>query len=81
VDITVMNAHAMYKVKTGQNIPVVDFQIETVRQLIEKYMPQENPYAKRGRPSSQDMPIRLTARHFPEKIPSVPGGKKASRRI
>ncbi|KAK9701406.1 Transposase IS4 [Popillia japonica] len=68
-DLTVTNSHAMYKVKTGNRISLADFQLELIRQIIEKLFKDERP-RKPGRPSG-DVPIRLVARHFPKLIPAV----------
>lgn len=80
VDLVVVNAHAMYKVKTGQHITLASFQLELIRQLIAKYQKEEKQ-PKGGRPSSGDIPDRLKGRHFPQLVPPVPGGKQNSQRI
>lgn len=38
VDLAVTNSHAMYKVKTGSHMSLADFQLELVRQIIEKFL-------------------------------------------
>ncbi|KAK9680279.1 Transposase IS4 [Popillia japonica] len=79
LDLAVTNSYAMYNVKTGNRISLADFQLELIRQIIEKIFKDERP-RKPGRPSG-DVPIRLVGRHFPKLIPAVPGGKQNSQRI
>lgn len=82
VDLAVVNAHAMYKVKRRENISLAAFQLELIRQLISRYQEKETKTTnKGGRPSSGDIPLRLTARHFPQLVPPVPGGKQNAQRI
>lgn len=80
VDLAVVNAHAMYKVKTGQHITLASFQLELIRQLIVKYQKEEKQ-PKGGRPSSGDIPNRLKGRYFPQLVPPVSGEKQNSQRI
>ncbi len=78
VDYCILNAHAMYKVKTGSSIRLADFQLELIRLLIEKY---KDEGTRRGiRLPTKDTPIRLTARHFPKLVKPQPGGKKNRQR-
>lgn len=80
VDLAVLNTHAMYKVNTGKNISIADFQLQLTREIIAKYG-QVRPTTKSGRPSSGDLPARLTARHFPQLLPAVDGGRKNPQRV
>lgn len=80
IDLLLINAHAMYKAKTGKHISLADFQLELTRQLIDKYL-QEEKNVKIGRPSAKAAPMRLISRHFPQLVPAVPGGKKNSQRM
>ncbi|KAK9685413.1 hypothetical protein QE152_g38028 [Popillia japonica] len=57
-DLAVVYAHAMYKVKTGINISLADFQLERIRQLISTYQTSKIK-SKGGRPSAGDIPSRL----------------------
>ncbi|KAK9700714.1 Transposase IS4 [Popillia japonica] len=66
LDLAVTNSYAMYNVKTGNRISLADFQLELIRQIIEKIFKDERP-RKPGRPSG-DVPIRLVGRHFPKLI-------------
>ncbi|EFA01473.1 PiggyBac transposable element-derived protein 4-like Protein [Tribolium castaneum] len=80
VDLCMINAHAMYKVYTGNRTTLAHFQLEVIRQIVKKYAKIQKT-SKKGRPSSGDNPLRLIGRHFPQKIPPVPGGKKTCQRI
>jgi hypothetical protein len=73
LDITVLNSHAVYNVRTGKNITLADFQLTLIREILQHYH-TPRPTAKSGRPSSGDQPLRLTERHFPSPVP--PTGKK-----
>lgn len=81
IDLMIVNAYSLYKIKTGENISLAEFQLTLIRELLEKYCRDAYKPSKKGRPSKGDNPLRLTGRHFLDVIPSVPGGKKASQRI
>jgi hypothetical protein len=49
-----------------------NFRKELARTLIQCHV---NPKPQRGRRTSQDLPARLTERHFPSHIPAKPGAK------
>jgi len=57
---------------------LANFQLEVIRQLLEKYStPTESP--NRGRPTSIDQPLRLSGRHFPSDVSSSSTGKTNRR--
>jgi hypothetical protein len=63
VDITLLNSHTLYNVKTGQNISLADFQLKLIKEIFQKYhTPRQT--SKGGRPSAGDQSLRLTERHF-----------------
>jgi hypothetical protein len=76
--ITLLNSHALFNVKTGQNIPLADFQLQLIREIIQKYH-VSRPSSKRGRSSVGDQPLRLIERHFPSAVPPTPKKKYRSR--
>lgn len=65
VDLAVVNAHGMYKVKLSKHIPLESFQLKLIRELISKYQELESP-------SAEDLPLPLTAGNFPQLVPAVP---------
>ncbi len=68
VDLTIYNAYVLYKLKKNINLRLATYQLEVIRQIIEKYGSQVR--SSIGQPPS-DSPLRPTARHFPSRIPST----------
>ncbi|KAL4125843.1 hypothetical protein QTP88_010083 [Uroleucon formosanum] len=78
IDLCLLNAFFIYKTVTIKSMSLVHFQLEVIRQLLEKYStPKESP--NRGRPSTKDQPLRLSGRHFPSDI-STSNSEKTNRR-
>jgi hypothetical protein len=68
VDLCLLNAYALYLTKTGNRVPLAKFQLDIIRQLLERY---HTPWAavRGGRPStSAHTHLRLTERHFPSLV-------------
>lgn len=63
IDMTLLNAHAVYKMKTGSNIPIANFQLSLVKEIFEKYH-VEKPRHTTRKTNDEDSPLRLTGRHF-----------------
>jgi len=78
VDLCLLNSFSAYKTVSGKNIPIANFQLELIRQILNKYGKYNNSPNK-GRASTKDEPTRLTARHFPTDVPKNEVGK-ANRR-
>ena len=74
LDLAVLNTHILYK-KSGGIIPRLNFILKLVDRVIETYS-QEKIQIRNGRRSFSDTLLRLTARHFPENIPSKPSKKR-----
>jgi hypothetical protein len=51
VDLCLLNSHALYLTKTGKRVPLAKFQLDIIRQLLERY---HTPWAavRGGRPSA-----------------------------
>lgn len=78
VDLSMLNAHAIYLCQTGKKPTLKQFHLEVVRQLLQSNMePRLKP--RGGRPSSGDIPMRLTQRHFPSLVPPTEKRKTAQR--
>ena len=80
IDLCLLNAHVIYKMKTGQNIPIADFQVTLVKQLLEKYHKTQVRLAPGRKTPEGDSPLRLTGRHFPSFFPNNTQGKPVSKR-
>lgn len=78
VDLALLNAHALFLTKNENKITLPKFQLEVIRQLIEKYL-DLRVKSRGGRPSTGDVPSRLSQRHFPKYIPPIPNKKNPSR--
>ena len=68
MDLTIYNAYVLYKLKKNINLRLATFQLEVIREIIEKYGSQVRSLIGRAPP---DNPLRLTARHFISRIPST----------
>jgi hypothetical protein len=79
LDITVLNSHAVYNVRTGKNITLADFQLTLIREILQHYHTPRLT-TKSGRPSSGDQPLRLTERHFPSAVPPTEKKEKPARK-
>jgi hypothetical protein len=79
LDITLLNSHALYNVKTGKNITLADFQLALIREIFRKFH-TPRPTSKSGHSVSGDQPHRLTERHFPIPIPPTPSKAKPARK-
>ncbi|KAJ8928125.1 hypothetical protein NQ314_019351 [Rhamnusium bicolor] len=67
LDLSILNAHVIYKMKTGENIPLLQFQIKLIKEIVEKYQ-KFRPRASNSKNIGQDAPMRLVARHFPSHV-------------
>ena len=65
---TIYNAYVLYKLKKNINLRLATYQLEVIREIIEKYGSQVR--SSIGRLPS-DSAVRLTARHFLSRIPST----------
>ena len=59
VDLSVLNAHALYVAHTKKNESLATFQLELIRELLEDHH-EERAKTKGGHPSSGDIPMHLT---------------------
>lgn len=48
VDLSMLNAYSMYKTTTGKHLKIADFQIELIKQLLQKYCLRENTPKKKN---------------------------------
>lgn len=76
LDISVLNSHCLFKVKTGSGINLLDFQRQLIKEIIEKYK-QVQPRPSSSRPMTGHSPLRLIERHFPSMYPRLPGTNKS----
>jgi hypothetical protein len=73
IDLSLLNSHILFCQKTGKRVPLAQFQLEVIRQLINEYkrvVPSKSSVRKRH----SELPSRLTERHFMAKSP--PSAKK-----
>jgi len=73
IDLSVLNAHVLYKLNNKSNIPLVDFIYKLIKDILTKY-PTNKLRAVRN--MQVDSPLRLTGRHFADLIPSIEGEKR-----
>ncbi|XP_050316027.1 piggyBac transposable element-derived protein 4-like [Anthonomus grandis grandis] len=80
LDLSLLNSHAVYKMVTGKNISLLDFQGQLIKQILEAHhLPQQ--HSRSGRRSADgDNPSRQTERHFVSMIPATAAKKFAQRK-
>ncbi|KAG8239089.1 hypothetical protein J437_LFUL018810 [Ladona fulva] len=79
LDVAVFNSFVLYK-KQGGRSTYLQFILELIQKLIDKYGASTVAPLGKGRRSSSEKPDRLTGRHFPEVNPSSGNKKHASKR-
>lgn len=78
LDLSVRNAMILHQIQTGKKLSLEVFRLAVIRQLIGKFhVAKTKP--KGGRPSSEEMPLRLSERHFPTIVPPTDKKKNAAR--
>ncbi|KAG5868072.1 hypothetical protein JTB14_020745 [Gonioctena quinquepunctata] len=63
LDMSLLNAQSMYKMKTRSNIPIAEFQHSLAKVILEKYH-TEKPRTSTSQTAHENFPWRLTVRHF-----------------
>lgn len=77
IDLSLLNSYSVYKTATGENIPLAKFQLELIRQLLEKYSVLKKTTPKRNPKDSHE---RLNGRHFASNIPKTENGRTGRKR-
>lgn len=81
LDMTLLNAHAVYQMRTGKTIPVAKFQLDLVKNIISKYAVEDKSRQSSSRKREDgESPLRLVARHFPKQLPKNENSKQTYRR-
>lgn len=80
VDLSIVNSHVIYKMKTGKNTPLLQFQKDLVRQLVAKYQKIKPRSSTSRRPDYAHSPLRLIERHFPSMFPRKENNKVTVKR-
>ena len=68
LELTIWNAFILYN-KTGHKKNSLDFRLNLIEESKAKY--KKTSIKSKGRPSSEDTPFRLSARHFPDIVPAT----------
>lgn len=77
LDISIYNSYVLYQCVAGKKLKYKDFYLLLVKQILQKY-PQNRKQAGGGKRSIENLPFRLTERHFPSKTLNAEG--KSTRR-
>ncbi|CAF1392251.1 unnamed protein product [Didymodactylos carnosus] len=77
VDMASINAFHLYKTKNSKNIQLRDFRLQLIKNILSKYGIQKR--ISIGRPTI-DLPLRLSARHFPSLVPPTTSNAAAQRK-
>lgn len=81
VDMTLVNAHALYKVTSGNtNIPLRKYQLALVKELVTKYQKVKPRASTSNRCDTDNSPLRLIERHFPSMYPPKESTQKPPSR-
>ena len=76
LELTIWNAFILCN-KTSHKKKSLDFRLDLIEESIAKY--KKTSIKSKERPSSEDTPLRLSARHFPDIMPATEKKKNASR--
>uniref|UniRef100_L7M1S0 Putative tick transposon n=1 Tax=Rhipicephalus pulchellus TaxID=72859 RepID=L7M1S0_RHIPC len=81
LDMSLLNAFILFRENTASTTTFADFKRQVVSQLIEKHHTEHHTEKRKpGRPT-RDHPLRLTGRHFIQKLPPTGGqGTRTQRR-
>ncbi|KAG5873805.1 hypothetical protein JTB14_024121 [Gonioctena quinquepunctata] len=79
LDLSVLNAHVIYKVKTGDHMPLLKFQMKLVKELVDKYQ-MVRPRTSSSKIVGEAVPMRLVARHFPSHVEKNQNNKVVAKR-
>lgn len=69
LDFAVLNSHVAYKMKLGENIPLLDSQKKLIKDLIQKHHKVKPRSSGTNRTNDGHSPLRLIERHFPSSFP------------
>lgn len=67
LDISLYNSYVLYQSITGKKLKYNDFHLSVIKQILQKY-PQNRKQADDGKRNIENLPFRLTDRHFSSKI-------------
>ena len=76
LELTIWNAFILYN-KTGHKKKSLNFRLDLIEESIAKY--KKTSITSKGRPSSEDTPLRLSTRHFPDIVLATEKKKNAAR--
>ena len=76
LELTIWNAFILYN-KTGPKKKSLDFRLDLIEESRAMY--KKTSIKSKGRPSLEDTPLRLSARHFPDIVPATEKKKNAAR--
>lgn len=80
IDLSVLNAHSLYKTTTGNySTPLADFQLELIKEILQKYSRIQTSTLKQVR-RSKELPPRIKAPHYPSECPPTPSGIRGRKR-
>lgn len=81
IDLSVLNAHSLYKTTTGKHtIPLADFQLELVREILQKYSKIQTLMLLNQVKQTMELPSRIKAPHYPSECPPTPSGIRGRKR-
>lgn len=78
IDMSLLNAYSAFKTVNGKNIPLADFQLTLVNEIIKKYQNKIKSSPNKGKKTNRNVEGRLNIdeRHFPEFIGGTSTEKK-----
>ncbi|KAK2574752.1 hypothetical protein KPH14_013001 [Odynerus spinipes] len=72
LDLSLYNSYILHQSVTGKKQKYNEFQLKVIKQILQKY-PQNRKSTGGGRRNIENLPYRLTERHFPSKTLNAEG--------
>lgn len=76
LDLSLLNAHVLYNITTGKNIPLADFQLSLVKEIIAEHHKIKPRASTSSKPDDAHSPLRLIERHFPSMYEATEENKR-----
>ena len=80
IDLSVLNAYYLYRMKTGKKLPLLDFSKAVIRQMVNKFHVGPTTAAAAAGQAGRHCVLRLTGRHFHVPLQATEKVEKPCRR-
>lgn len=76
LDMSVLNSCVIYKINSGNNIPLLQYTLTLVKEIVAKYQIETPRASTSGTQENNNLPFRLTERHFISMYPTNEKSRK-----